>query len=175
MTTVEALALALVGLAVLLALGWYLSYTAVRLDRLHTRLDATAAALDLQVVRRAECAIETAYSAQMDPASATLLLDAARASLEHEGPWTSQRQDCESAMTRLVRLVLPTAGAYPEMEECAMRVRLARRFHNEAVAQTRRVRHRPVVRVLRLAGHTELPEPVEFDDRWPDTSSPQAA
>ncbi|MGB7447557.1 MAG: hypothetical protein WA892_00355 [Ornithinimicrobium sp.] len=173
--TAEILALVAFGLAVLLGIGWYLSYTAVRLDRLHTRLDATAAALDLQVVRRAECAVETAYGAELDPASATLLLDAARMSLEHEGPWTPRRQGCESAMTGLMRLVLPENGGFPEMEECAMRVRLARRFHNEAVAQTRSVRRRRVVRVLRLAGHTDLPEPVDFDDGWPNMSSAQAA
>jgi len=162
-------------LAVLLAVGWYLSYAAVRLDRLHTRLEATAAALDAQVVRRAECAIETAYARGLDPASATLLLDAARGSLDHDGPWTRERQASESAMTRLMRVVLPEPGNFPEIHECAVRVRLARRFHNEAVEQTRRVRQRPVVRVLRLAGHTELPERVEFDDDWPDGIGAQAA
>lgn len=48
------------------------------------------------------------------------------------------------------------------------RVQLARRFHNEAVAQAQRVRHKLVVRVLRLAGHAPLPQTVEIDDDWPE-------
>ncbi|TQL04252.1 hypothetical protein [Cellulomonas sp. SLBN-39] len=47
------------------------------------------------------------------------------------------------------------------------RVQLARRFHNEAVAQTQRVRHGAVVRLLRLAGHAAEPETLEMDDAWP--------
>lgn len=47
------------------------------------------------------------------------------------------------------------------------RVQLARRFHNEAVAQTRRVRGKALVRWLRLAGHAPLPHPFDVDDAWP--------
>jgi hypothetical protein len=48
------------------------------------------------------------------------------------------------------------------------RVQMARRFHNEAVAQTHRVRRKLLVRVLRLHGHAALPRTVEIDDGWPD-------
>ncbi|UJH71164.1 hypothetical protein [Ornithinimicrobium sp. INDO-MA30-4] len=72
-------------LALLLALGWWLSFTAVRLDRLHTRNEATEAALDAQVVRRAEAAVEDAYSGELNPASAELLLDAATHALQQQG------------------------------------------------------------------------------------------
>jgi hypothetical protein len=58
-------------------------------------------------------------------------------------------------------LVEALAGAW-------YRVQLARRFHNEAVAQAQRVRHKLVVRVLRLAGHAPLPQTVEIDDDWPE-------
>ena len=47
------------------------------------------------------------------------------------------------------------------------RVQLARRFHNEAVAQTRRVRAKALVRTLRLAGRAPLPHPFDIDDAWP--------
>ncbi|WP_298457865.1 hypothetical protein [uncultured Cellulomonas sp.] len=47
------------------------------------------------------------------------------------------------------------------------RVQLSRRFHNEAVAQTRRVRGKALVRWLRLAGHAPMPEPFDIDDAWP--------
>ncbi len=47
------------------------------------------------------------------------------------------------------------------------RVQLARRFHNEAVAQTRRVRGKALVRALHLAGHAPMPQPFDLDDAWP--------
>jgi hypothetical protein len=49
------------------------------------------------------------------------------------------------------------------------RVQLARRFHNEAVAQTGRVRGKALVRWLRLAGHAPLPRPFDLDDAWPES------
>lgn len=48
------------------------------------------------------------------------------------------------------------------------RVQLSRRFHNEAVAQTQRMRRKVVVRLLRLHGHAMMPTTVEIDDAWPD-------
>lgn len=47
------------------------------------------------------------------------------------------------------------------------RVQLARRFHNEAVAQTVRVRRGAFVRLLRLAGHAPQPRTLELDDTPP--------
>ncbi|MBX9246045.1 hypothetical protein ICW40_14660 [Actinotalea ferrariae] len=48
------------------------------------------------------------------------------------------------------------------------RVQLARRFHNEAVAQTQRMRRKVLVRLLRLHGHARMPHTVEIDDTWPE-------
>lgn len=48
------------------------------------------------------------------------------------------------------------------------RVQLARRFHNEAVAQTQRVRRKLVIRTLRVAGRAPVPQTLEFDDAWPE-------
>ena len=48
------------------------------------------------------------------------------------------------------------------------RVQLARRFHNEAVAQTSRARRGRLVRLLRLAGHAPEPRSLELDDAWPE-------
>ena len=47
---------ALVAAGVLLVLGWYLSYSAGRLDRLHHRVETSRAALDAQLARRAAAA-----------------------------------------------------------------------------------------------------------------------
>jgi len=47
------------------------------------------------------------------------------------------------------------------------RAQLARRFHNEAVAQTQRVRRGWPVRAFRLAGRAPVPQTLELDDAWP--------
>jgi hypothetical protein len=47
------------------------------------------------------------------------------------------------------------------------RVQLARRFHNEAVAQAQRMRRGRAVRTLRLAGRAPMPQTLELDDAWP--------
>jgi len=52
------------------------------------------------------------------------------------------------------------------------RVQLSRRFHNEAVAQTQRVRRKWLVRLLRLAGHAPMPQTAEIDDGWPEAFGP---
>lgn len=52
------------------------------------------------------------------------------------------------------------------------RVQLARRFHNEAVAQTSRVRRKVLVRLLRLHGHAPIPVSVEIDDAMPGALLP---
>lgn len=152
-------------LVALLVLGWYLSYTAVRLDRLHTRLEATGSALEAQSLRRSQTAMEVAYAGDLDPASGALLLDAARTCIDYEGTWDEERCAAESALTNLMRVIFPQPPE--ELEEVAMRVRLARRFHNEAVERTVGVRRGFAVRAFHLAGHTELPDPVLFDDGWP--------
>jgi hypothetical protein len=159
--------LAVVGpvLAVLLAVGWYLSYTAVRLDRLHTQNIATTAALDAQVVRRADATVDAAYGGDLDPASAALLLDAAGAALALTGEWSPQRCAAETELTEVLRVVVPEPG--PALRGAAERVQLARRFHNEVVDRTLQVRRRRVVRVLHLAGRRPLPGKVVFDDAWP--------
>jgi hypothetical protein len=48
------------------------------------------------------------------------------------------------------------------------RLTLARRFYNEAVGQTRRLRGTWPVRLLRLAGRTPMPTTYEMDDSLPD-------
>lgn len=159
-------------LPILLALGWYLSYVAVRLDRLHTQVEATAAALDAQVVRRAEATVELAYGGDVDPASAALLLDASTRALVEHGEWSPARCAAESELTEVLRVVLPRDGqqldtATQPLLGAAERVRLARRFHNEVIERTLVLRRRRVVRALHLAGRTPMPVPVEVDDRWP--------
>lgn len=53
------------------------------------------------------------------------------------------------------------------LAESWYRVQLARRFHNEAVAQAQRLRRGKVVRWVRLAGRAPMPTTLELDDAWP--------
>lgn len=187
----------LVGiLAVLIVIGWYLSYSAARLDRLHAKVEGATSVLDARLVRRAEACLELATSGALDPASSLLLAGAAGAALERQpehpvgddpldGQHFAGRESVESDLTWALSAALTEdvvadlrSGAAAEdddgyaalltrVEDCALRVQLARRFLNDAVTEVRRVRGKVVVRAFRLAGHAALPEPVDLDDELP--------
>lgn len=91
------------------------------------------------------------------------------------------RDLAESELSRTVREALADDEEVAELEASPggaelvgalaaawYRVQLARRFHNEAVAQAQRVRRKVFVRALRLAGHAPMPQTVEIDDDWPE-------
>jgi hypothetical protein len=180
-----------VVVAVLLGAAWYLSYSAARLDRLHSRVEGALSALDAQLVRRAEATLELANSGALDPASALMLAGAASESLEAhneraleddllEGQHFGGREGVESDLSTALQAALtpevveqlrvgegPGLPALQRVEAAGLRVQLARRFHNDAVTDVRRVRRKQVVRVFRLAGHADLPRTVEFDDDLP--------
>jgi len=189
----EPLTWGVVGVAVVLGIAWYLSYSAARLDRLHSRVEGALSALDAQLVRRAEATLELANSGALDPASGFMLADAASQSLEAhnerpieddmlEGQSFAGREGIESDLTAALVAALtaevldhvraqggPGEPALQRVESAGLRVQLARRFLNDAVTDVRRVRRKWVVRVFRLAGHAELPRTVEFDDELPTT------
>jgi hypothetical protein len=68
---------AIVVVVVVAMLGVYVSWRAGRLDRLHARLEARRAALDVALVRRSSVALELASSGLLDPATSLLLASAA--------------------------------------------------------------------------------------------------
>lgn len=185
----------LVVLAVV-AVAWYLSYSAARLDRLHAKVEGAMSALDAQLVRRAEATLELANAGVLDPASALLLADAATESIERttehpvdedllDGQHFGGREDVESDLTAVLAAALTDAvvddlrrrddplvdDSLDRIAASGLRVRMARRFHNDAVREVRRVRRKRVVRWFRLAGHAALPDRVEFDDDLPSPLS----
>lgn len=110
MSQLEILTLVVV---VVVALSWYLSYTAARLDRLHTRVEGTFAALDAQLIRRAEAALELANSGLLDPAASLFLagaasdcLDESVGDLEDAPHDPGTRELVESDLTQALRLVI---------------------------------------------------------------------
>ena len=98
-----------------------------------------------------------------------------------EGQLFSGREVAESDLTQALQIALTApvvdqlrddpglAGgpALARVRAAALRVQLARRFHNDATREVRRVRAKRSVKFFRLAGYAILPEPVSFDDELP--------
>jgi hypothetical protein len=170
---------AIIVVVVVAMLGVYVSWRAGRLDRLHARLEARRAALDVALVRRSSVALEFASSGLLDPATSLLLATAAHdARSAQSGHGRDGGQELpESDLTRALRAVFGQPGfrdslngtdgaeeLLAELEGAAHQVFLARKFYNDAVAATRAARRPPLVRLLRLAGGAPLPEFFEIED-----------
>jgi hypothetical protein len=181
--------LVLVVVAVVVWLSWV---SASRLDRLHRKVTASRIALDAQLVRRASAAADLATSGVLDPASSVLVADAAYAVVDDAGPVTSpdralamdglgaQRERAESALSATLRSAFDDVATLDELRATSpgdelvanlgagwYRAQLARRFHNEAVAQAQRARRHWYVALLHLAGRAPWPQTVELDDLMP--------
>lgn len=171
--------------AVLLVIAWYLSYTAGRIDRLHTRVESAQASLVAHLVRRAAIAVEAA--AFLDPATGLLLAGAAGEVLGRDRAGPDEALDegldeeAENDLTRALHTAFDdpdavlalrrdpvTGDVLAELSSACTRAELARRFHNDAVAAAQRVRRKRVVRWVRLAGRAPMPQMVEIDDTVPD-------
>ena len=165
-------AIALLGLA-----GVLLTWTAGRLDRLHTRVEAAKAALEAQLFHRSGVAVEIATGDALDPAAALVLLDAAH---QARAAGSGEREAAESDLTKTLAAVFAdpsqvrelsrhpaTAALLEELAAACRKVELARRFHNDTVASARALRRRRIVRWLGLAGHAETPATVELADTPP--------
>ncbi len=161
----------------LIAIGLYLSWTAGRLDRLHSRIDAARAALDAQLLRRASVTQELATSGVLDPAASIVLYEAAHAArqAEEEGREVAESElstalravFSETAQIEAVREVPGGEDATLELAQAVRRVPMARRFHNDAVRAARALRRHRKVRWFRLAGNAPFPLAFEMDDEPP--------
>jgi hypothetical protein len=151
--------------AVLLAA--YASWTARRLDRLHARVDAAAAALDEQLAQRAETAARLAQRADLPRAAVTDLAKAAVGVADAVG-LGHDRETLENALSRALQdasaSLSPNGAETAGIIDVVTRVSFARRFHNDAVRDALAVRRRWVVRLLHLAGHAARPSYFEMDD-----------
>ncbi|MBB0245508.1 hypothetical protein [Streptomyces alkaliphilus] len=165
------------ALVALLAIGVYLSWTAGRLDRLHTRIEAARAALDAQLLRRASVAQEIATAGLLDPAASMVLYRAAHDARQAE---EERREVAESELSQTLRAVLADPdqltgirsapggpAALDELTAAVRRVPMARRFHNDAVRSVRALRRHRAVRWFRLAGRAPFPPAFEMDDEPP--------
>ncbi len=184
--------IALVVIVVAAVVVWLAWISASRLDRLHRKVVASRLALQAQLVRRAGASIDLASSGLLDPAGAVLVADAAFAVVEDAAPPVtpdgelglgglgSERERAESGLSATLRSALGDeeairglrAGADGDALVGALaaawyRAQLARRFHNEAVAQAQRARRTWYVRLLHLSGRAAVPQTVELDDQMP--------
>ena len=170
--------------------GFYVSWRASRLDRLHNRTEAARTALDLALVRRASSAADLASSGQLDPATSLLLADAVRRARQAN---PADRDLAESDLTRALRATVGDpeyrkelaaadtvsdngvadngvadngmAELIAEVEDAAQRVFIARKFYNDVAGRTIDARRRPLVRVLRLSGSAAQPAFFDMDDQ----------
>lgn len=146
-----ALNLPLLVLAVALTLcaAWSFN-TAQRLNRLHIRLDRSRDALQAALDRR--CAVVAALFPEL----------AALAAQTEQIPLTAtdlqRRLSQETQLTEALRERVGQNPWPPQLQDAHTRVELALRFYDDAVADTRALRLRPAVRVLRLGGTATLPQ-----------------
>ena len=165
------MAYVIAAVVVVALLSLYAYWTARRLDRLHARVDAAAAGLTAQLLRRAALAGAFGTTLSLKPDVAAALADAARTAAETPG-LGGDREVAETAVTRALFWAVesspqsfrtPSAAA-TEMHDAALRASFARRFYNDTVRDALVVRDRRVVRWLRLAGRARHPAYFEMSD-----------
>ena len=176
-----------VVLLAVLALGaLIITWSAGRLDHLHTRLERMDATLEAELLRRSSATLEMATSGLLDPATAMVLADVAHRARAAE---PEDREETESALTEALIVAFDDPGQVTEemaavtdrrgevpdwglellsdLGATTRRVQTARRLYNGTVVVTRNRRRSRFVRVFHLAGRAGMPEPIEFDDRVP--------
>lgn len=149
--------------------GWYISFLATRLDRLHHRVETSWANLDSLLQRRAAIAIEIARSEISDPASSLLLTFAAHQAREAS---VKDRSQAETGLSGALGILLETSTAVQslaeqdllrELAELNEKIKVAIALHVESVNRTQLIRSRWIIRSFRLAGRAPLPVTYEFE------------
>jgi len=160
----------LIALLLVVLIGWYLSFSASRLDRLHHRVETSWATLDSLLQKRAALAQEIVVKSNLDPATAYLISTSATAARDAN---LVERSSAESILSESLKLVqnaaLDNALELPsellvELSDLTSKVKLAINNHLEAVHATRNVRSKLIIRLFRLAGKAPLPVRYKFED-----------
>ena len=164
-----------------------------RLDRLHQRILASRDSLSRLLLRRASEAdlltrsvglensgLADAARAYIQDGGDQLTTDGLdrRTAAQRQGDRVevATRLERASALSRAIRETLipderariasdPQASARLEaLDATCYRIELTRNVHNVDVAGVRARRSARMVKLLRLAGHAPIPEPIDFDD-----------
>ncbi|PRY27571.1 hypothetical protein [Pseudosporangium ferrugineum] len=157
-------------LAVVALLAAYLAWTSHRVERVHVRAQSATRALDAHLLRRAAAAAVVAEQADIVElyAAARLALDAA----------PDEREAAENDLTRQLQSAPLTGGdpAVATLVATSRRAVLARQVHTDLVRDALTARHRPVVRLLRLARQYERPRYFDIvDPTLPTAVAPRPA
>ncbi|MDF0531380.1 NUDIX domain-containing protein [Tsukamurella sp. 8F] len=157
-------------LLILVAVAVTAYQTAHRLDRLHVRTDLSWQALESALARRAAVARTVAVSLPADKAERLRgFADRAEAA---ERPQREVRENrLSAALSTLEAESLPSA-LVAELADADARVMIARRFHNDAVRDTRALRGRRFVRWFHLGGTAPMPAYFEIVDRGGAVETP---
>ncbi|SBT38117.1 hypothetical protein [Micromonospora auratinigra] len=148
-----------VGTALVVGLvAAYLIWTAGRVDRLQTRAESAARALDAHLLRRAAAAAvlaEQRYGVELY-AAARIALDAA----------PDEREAAENDLTRQLRAVEldPADASCEAVIAASRRLALARQVHTDLVRDARTARGRPLVRLFRMGRGQQWPRYFDIDD-----------
>lgn len=185
-----AIALAVIALGVVSA---FAITRARRLDRLHQRILASRDSLSRLLLRRASEAdllsrsvglensgLADAARAYIQDGGDQLTTDGLdrRTAAQRQGDRVevATRLERASALSRAIRETLtpeerariasdPQASARLEaLDATCYCIELTRNVHNVDVAGVRALRSARMVKLLRLAGHAPIPEPIDFDD-----------
>ena len=164
-----------------------------RLDRLHQRILASRDSLSRLLLRRASEAdllsrsvglensgLADAARAYIQDGGDQLTTDGLdrRTAAQRQGDRVevAARLERASALSRAIRETLtpderariasdPQASTRLEaLDATCYRIELTRNVHNVDVAGVRALRSARMVKLLRLAGHAPIPEPIDFDD-----------
>ena len=164
-----------------------------RLDRLHQRILASRDSLSRLLLRRASEAdllsrsvglensgLADAARAYIQDGGDQLTTDGLdrRTAAQRQGDRVevATRLERASALSRAIRETLtpeerariasePQASARLEaLDATCYRIELTRNVHNVDVAGVRALRSARMVKLLQLAGHAPIPEPIDFDD-----------
>jgi hypothetical protein len=145
------------GIAVVLLLTTYVSWTASRLDRLSARVEAAWSSLDAQLVRRAAAAGQlAAYERRHGGLASDTLRTMEYAALGARTAPSPERQDAENDLTRTIRAALATGALrgtragdlFDDLRDASTKVDFARQFYNDAVRDNGGLRRRWLCRVL---------------------------
>ncbi|MDO5048396.1 MAG: hypothetical protein Q4D87_00740 [Actinomycetaceae bacterium] len=159
-------------IVVLALLAVWLITRARRVDRLHRQVKQAEVTVNRHLTARRAILLEAESTVrQIDEHAANSL----RKLLNTQAPGAlGHSATTESAITRWIRdSYLPRfANDDPrlhtltkELQTNAFELGAARRFYNQQVAQTQRLRTSPDVLIFHLAGHAKMPQTFDFDDR----------
>ena len=160
----------LLTLLAIVIIGWYLSFLASRLDRLHHRVETSWATLDSFLQQRAALAQQIVAESNLDPATAYLISTSAISARKAN---IIERSAAESVLSESLKLVQNSAQdnslelpseLLVELSDITSEVKMAINIHLEAVNATRNVRSKIFIRLFRLAGKAPLPVRYEFED-----------